>query len=221
MITLEANMIVKDATNLRLASAAGEYDDTALVECYDPENPEIGLSMYQAQYVKYGNLVYYYNDPKELGAALLALDPESTHTAASFVRMTNELLTQMNDGSLEGSTLETAIGENQAVSPEEPIIEEPEATTPPPTETPEPDPTETLPEAEPVGDSVPEGDTEGDIDTILPPENATSTPDVLGTSTTTEAVPVTLPDPVVDEVSTTTPELISLMKKKVGRSRRA
>lgn len=220
MITLQTNMIPKDAPNMRVASPTGEYDDTALVECFDPEHPEIGYAMYQAQYIKYGNFVYYYNDPKELGAELLKIDPESTHTAASFVRMSNELLAQMNSGSLEGSTLESAINENQEGVIEEPAAEEVPEPAPPTESAPDPVP-ESVSDPEPVPEVVPEPIPTPEPEVVLPLETTTTTPSVLGTSTTTEAVPEIVPVPVVEESATTTPELISLLTKRGGRKRRA
>ncbi len=109
MIHIEKNQIFANDKNLRVASATGDYEDNALIEFYDINNPDVVAGAFAAQFIKYGDIVYKFSDPKEIGAEILKMDPESTHTAASFVRMNNELLAQMNNGSLESTSLDQVI----------------------------------------------------------------------------------------------------------------
>ncbi len=105
MIYIEQDSLIAEQNNLRVASPSGEYEDTALVAFYDVARPHIELGSYQAQYVKYGSMIYKFNDPKELGEEILKVDPESKHEAAVFVRMSNELLAQMNGGTITDTSL--------------------------------------------------------------------------------------------------------------------
>lgn len=70
---------------LRVTMETGEYADVDLIECADSASNE-PTGVFQAQYVKYGPMVYQFNAPEELGAALVAIDPESTHDAAQLWR---------------------------------------------------------------------------------------------------------------------------------------
>lgn len=118
MIHIEKDQEILDEKNFRIFTTTGDYEDSALIEFYDIEKPEIIAGSFQAQYIKYGNLVYKFSDPKELGEEILKIDPESTHTAASYVRMTNELLQKMNQGSLEPESLDEVITSEQEIMKE-------------------------------------------------------------------------------------------------------
>lgn len=168
MIHIEKDTQTIDNPNIRVATATGDYEDTALIEVYDISTPDIVAGAFQAQYIKYGSMIYGYNGHMELGAAILKIDPESTHTSASYVRMSRELLSQMNGGSLEATSLDEVIS-TEKKSIEEKIEAEPETPETPaePLEevlseelvTPEPEeplPVE-VPEEEVI---VPEGETE-------------------------------------------------------------
>ncbi len=109
MIHIEKDGEVAENINLRVASATGNYEDAALIEVYDVSAPELVAGAFQAQYIKYGSVVYGFNGHMELGAAILKNDPESTHTSASYVRMSRNLLSQMNGGSLESASLDKVI----------------------------------------------------------------------------------------------------------------
>ncbi len=121
MIHIENNSEIIENKNLRVASPTGDYEDTALVDFFDISKPGMVAGSFQAQYIKYGGLVYKFNEPSELGEAILKIDPESTHSAASYVRMSKELLAQMNGGTLDSSSLD------QIMVEEKNIVEEPES----------------------------------------------------------------------------------------------
>lgn len=106
MIYIEQGQKIADHEHLKVKSPSGEYDDYALIEFSNVKDGGRIVGSFQAQYVKYGGLVYRFNEVKELGEAILAIDPESTHGAASFVRMSNELLAQMNGKGLQEDSLE-------------------------------------------------------------------------------------------------------------------
>jgi hypothetical protein len=113
MIHIEKDQKIAENENLRVATATGDYEDAALIEFYEISKPGIATGSFQAQFIKYGGVVYKFNDPKELGNEILRIDPESTHTAASYVRMTNELLVQMNGGTLEPGSLDQVLATEQ------------------------------------------------------------------------------------------------------------
>ena len=92
--------------NLKVASPTGNYEDTALIDFYNIYNPEIIAGAFQAQFVKYGGMVYQFNEPKELGEEILKIDPESTHSSAVFSKMNNELINQIKKGELEPDFLQ-------------------------------------------------------------------------------------------------------------------
>lgn len=114
MIHIEKGESIKDNENLRIKTPSGDYDDADLIEFYDIDDKKNVSGAFQAQYVKYGGLVYMFNSPKELGEAILKIDPESTHTAASYVRISNELLAKMNGGTLEVNSLQDVVNAEQA-----------------------------------------------------------------------------------------------------------
>lgn len=118
MIHIEKEQSIPDNDSLRVYSETGDYNDSDFIEFYDINEPGIVAGAFHAQYIKYGNLVYQYNDPKELGEAILMIDPESTHTNASFVRMQNELLSKLNGGELEPESLQRAVDSEQEIMEE-------------------------------------------------------------------------------------------------------
>ncbi len=117
MIRITHGQSVQGDTALSVVTATGDYEDTALIECAAGTGAPVVA--YQAQYVRYGNVMYQHSDPVELGRALLAIDPDSTHAAASYVRMSDELLAKMNAGSLEPDSLDSVIRTEQAATEEE------------------------------------------------------------------------------------------------------
>ncbi len=131
MIHIEKDQLVTENSHLKVATATGDYDDNALIEVYDISNPGIITGSFHAQYIAYGGLVYRYNSAKELGEEILKIDPESTHTAASYVRMSNELLAKMDGGTLEVDSLDEVIStehtkiEQQRIDPvlDEEVVE--------------------------------------------------------------------------------------------------
>jgi hypothetical protein len=81
MVTVTENMDIAGDPNLTVYSPTGDYADTDLILCADKKNPGLPIVQLQAQYLRYGPIVYQYNAPEELGGALFALDPDSTHDA--------------------------------------------------------------------------------------------------------------------------------------------
>ncbi|HRH23935.1 MAG TPA: hypothetical protein PK295_04905 [Candidatus Magasanikbacteria bacterium] len=114
MIHIEQGQKVAESEIWIVATTTGDYADSALIEFYDSNNPGVILGAFEAQYIKYGGMVYRCNNAKELGESILKIDPDSTHTAASYVRMSNELLAQMEGGSLEPSSLDEVQATEQA-----------------------------------------------------------------------------------------------------------
>lgn len=117
MIYIEHGARIPNNQNLTIASPTGDYEDTALIEFHDEGNRDIVTGSFQAQYIRYGNIVYMFNDPKELGEAILKIDPDSTHATAVFVRSTKELFDQMNSSTTEPSLAEAATVDSATVLP--------------------------------------------------------------------------------------------------------
>ncbi len=139
MIHIEQGQSVADNENLKVVTATGDYSDNALIEFCNVDTPEVVAGSFAAQYIKYGGMVYRFNGAKELGEEILKIDTESTHTAASYVRMTNELLSQMDEGSLEPTSLDQVISDEQAKTEgqmESPVEEVPAEEETPVEETP-------------------------------------------------------------------------------------
>jgi len=198
MIHLEKNQAVTGDAGLVVASSTGDYEDNDLVECYSTGTSGAVGASYQAQYVKYGNLVYQYNDPVELGKEILKVDPKSTHTAASYVRMTEELLAKMNNGSLEPASLETALSTEQDAMEERRAEPQEETVSDKPSE-PEPEPE---PEAPAVEIPPPAADVSSTTPAVIEVlEEATSTPALEAPA----------------DAATTTDEIVSLITKKIRK----
>lgn len=123
MIYIEKNQKIAENENVRVYSPSGEYQDNDLIEVYDISSPEIVAGAFAAQYIRYGGIVYKFNDPQELGRAILEIDPTSTHGSASFVRMQDELLAKLNGGDLNTQTLQETIT-NEMNSIEQKLEEE-------------------------------------------------------------------------------------------------
>lgn len=85
MVSLTQGDKVFGEQKLRVAASSGEYADVDLIECSDSAGVEPTVA-FQAQYVKYGPMVYQFSTPEELGAAIIALDSESSHDAAQLWR---------------------------------------------------------------------------------------------------------------------------------------
>lgn len=194
MIRITKGQPVEGDETLSVISDSGDYEDTALIECAGAASTAV---VYQAQYIKYGQLVYQHSDPVALGTEILKLDPESTHTAAAYVRMTKELLSQMQDGSLEPESLDQAIEQEQEAmedkrseTTEESSEVEPE----------EPAPVDTSEPEEPIIPPVSD-DTSTTTPATLDVEPATSTPEVLD----------------IPEEATTTPDVVLARKKKLAQ----
>ncbi|MDQ5949576.1 MAG: hypothetical protein QG563_82 [Patescibacteria group bacterium] len=211
MIHIEKDQLVSENQTLKVATATGDYDDNALIEVYDISNPGVITGSFHAQYIAYGGLVYRYNSAKELGEEILKIDPQSTHTSASYVRMSNELLAKMDGGTLEVDSLDEVISTEQAKKEQqriEPVdvVEEEETN-------------ENIDEVEPQ-EEVPVGEVEGatqeESGEILEPETGGLVPEV-----TEEQIPalpeivnpVDAPEVVVPDESTTN-NVVSMLKKR-------
>jgi hypothetical protein len=123
MIHIEKDQKILENENLRVYSQSGDYQDDELIEVYDVTNPEIVSGAFAAQYIRYGGLVYKFNDSIDLGKEILLLDPESTHATASFVRMKEELFKKLNQGELEPQSLQQTL-DSEKTSLEEKLNEE-------------------------------------------------------------------------------------------------
>ncbi len=205
MIHIEKDQRVLENENLRIATTTGDYEDGALIEFYNISDPEMVAGSFQAQYVKYGSLVYKFNDHKELGTAILKIDPTSTHTAASYVRMTNELLAQMEGGSLEPTSLDQALATEQIKM--EDAIDNPLVGTSVTTSTQSGSDNQVTDEQFPATNSVIMDTPSSTPISTSTPENIdvnapTSTPADITTTTTTPSIIDDISD-VVDTVSTT------------------
>ncbi len=86
MISLAQGARIQSLPNLVIASGDGQYADTDLILCASADVPDFPVAQYQAQFIRYGEVVYQFETPEALGEALVAIDPESTHDAAQLWR---------------------------------------------------------------------------------------------------------------------------------------
>lgn len=216
MIHIEKDQLVSENQTLKVATATGDYDDNALIEVYDISNPGVITGSFHAQYIAYGGLVYRYNSAKELGEEILKIDPQSTHTSASYVRMSNELLAKMDGGTLEVDSLDEVISneqtkiEQQRIEPVDVLEEETNENL------------DEVPQETPVVET--EGEVEGatqeEAGEILEPETGGLVPEVTEEQIPAlpEVVnPVDAPEVVVPDESTTNNVVSMLKKRKKGK----
>jgi hypothetical protein len=121
MVPISNNQKVPEQ-DLVVAVSDGQYADTDLILCAPSDTPDIPTAMLQAQYVKYGPVVYQYNTPEELGAAIFALDPSSTHDAVALYKEQVARDKARNEGTLEPS--------NPVPAPDAAVPADPPATDP-------------------------------------------------------------------------------------------
>jgi hypothetical protein len=218
MIHIEKDQLVSENQTLKVATATGDYDDNALIEVYDISNPDVISGSFHAQYIAYGGLVYRYNSAKELGEEILKIDPQSTHTSASYVRMSNELLAKMDGGTLEVDSLDEVISteqtkiEQQRIEPVD-VVEEEETN-----ENLDEVPQEEVSADESAGEV--EGATQEEAGEILEPETGGLVPEVTEEQIPAlpEVVnPVDVPEVVVPDESTTNNVVSMLKKRKKGK----
>lgn len=104
MVHIAKSQPVPQNENLVVISPSGNYGDNDLVECCDIKNPSLSICAFQAQFIKYGAMVYQYSNAEELAEAILAVDPISEHSAVDFYKQTQALkqaaLSVDNKGSL-------------------------------------------------------------------------------------------------------------------------
>ncbi len=205
MIHIEKDQKIAENENLRVATATGDYEDTALIEFYEISKPGIATGSFQAQFIKYGGVVYKFNDPKELGNEILRIDPESTHTAASYVRMTNELLVQMNGGMLEPGSLGQVLVTEQVKMEE--AIENPvtDVTTSSTSSGVEPEVESVVPQETPEVEVVAPVPTVTSTPTSTASDIATTTPSIIDTTTS-----------VIEEIAGTANTVVSTTEAIAG-----
>ncbi len=213
MIHIKKGQQVPENSNLLVFSATGDYNDDDLVECCDAGNLTMAVNAFQAQFIKYGSMVYRYNEQEQLGEAIVEIDPGSTHDSA--------YLFMEEKGRRDKRKLGKLRPENPAkmkMDPTKKTVEEV------PVET-EPAVTETEPVTEPIVDTT--ATSTSPIDTTAtttqqststsstsnasstPTGTSTSTPDFnFDTSTTTPSFGASTSTPIGD-TSTTTPTNVS------------
>lgn len=86
MVPISKGDPVPELSNLIVCSDGGEYADVDLIMCAEQKAPTVPVAMYQAQYIRYGSLVYRFDDQEALGAAIVAVESGSTHDAAQLWR---------------------------------------------------------------------------------------------------------------------------------------
>jgi hypothetical protein len=221
MIHIEKDQAIAENENIKVLSPTGDYNDTDLIEYYSVEEPEVAQGAYHAQFIKYGGIVYRFNDPKELGAEILKIEPESTHTAASFVRMQNELSKQFDQGSLESNSLNEVL-ETEQVRMDEEINNNLKNNESENTETDSSD----LNLGDSQDDTVSEVVDSNNTSTTTPPiipdlsvdDLSTSTPEVfLPDNNSTSTANILQPESLESEATSTAAEIISYAKKQINK----
>lgn len=216
MISLSRGDAVAGLSDLIVSSPSGEYADTDLILCARKDTPDFDTAMYQAQFIRYGEVVYQHETPEALGAALIAIDPESTHDAAQLWREDEARRLAREKGTLapEDPTPAPDAIEPEPVTSKEDVAQEETDTTEVVEDTPEESPaTPETPNEPPAEPEMPV------IDAGEPPADPVDTGEVAGAATSTSpAIPIIqteelpelpfLPEePVVlGNTSTTTPQ---------------
>lgn len=204
MISITQKMRIPEDDSLVIITPDGEYADTDLILCAERSNVSLPTAQFQAQYIKYGAVVYQFNTPEALGAALFAIDPESTHDAVALYREEEARRIAREKGTLKPEdpvaapdALQQEVPVDQQSPVEEERIEEVPVTEQPPEESP------TVPE-------LPADNTSSTTPSI--PEPEAYDPSVYGealvpppTAPEVPSVDVAPEIPAVD-VSTTSPE---------------
>ncbi len=204
MIHIDQGQAIPENPSLKVFSVSGDYSDNDLIECCGLDNTNIPVASFQAQFIKYGGLVYRFNEPEELGQAIVAIDPVSTHDSALL--FSEEEARRLKR--LAGNLLpENQVLADEAVSPIAQEALRQEALDP--TVIDKDDPAST----QPAIDVPPENSLETPV--IVPPviDTSTSTPPIIDTGISTTTPPVidtsTSTPPIIDTgISTTTPPVI-------------
>lgn len=184
MITITKGSPVPDSPDHIVVMDSGEYADVDLILCAPRGSQGAADAMYQAQFLKYGALVYQHETPESLGKAIVEIDSESTHDAAQLYREEEARRIAREAGTLTP--------ENATPTPDA-IVEAPDPVTEEPIQ-------ELVEEQSLTGGEIPVDESPpidiGSIDDVLPTEYIE--PEVV--------VPV---EPVAEsavDLSTTTPE---------------
>jgi hypothetical protein len=120
MIYIEKGQKIAENENIVVFSETGDYNDFDLIEYSKIDTPESPMGAFQAQFVKYGGLVYKFSDPEELGKEILKIDFTSKHGAAEFARTMKNMRIQMGEGTFgETATTNTPAPETEETTPEE------------------------------------------------------------------------------------------------------
>lgn len=220
MVTITSEMKVAGGEDYVVTINDGDYADGDLILCASVDAPSVPIAMYQAQYVKYGPIVYQFNTPEDLGKAVYAVDPDSTLDAVALYKEQVARDAARAAGTLEpsdpvpatDSPTDAAQDDSQEADTEffKKQAEDEAASSTPATSTdslPD-DTTPDVPDGDVLGTATSTPETVPDVPTdasSTPPVDVPA-PDPGGMSTTT---PDVLPDasssPAVD-LSTTTPE---------------
>lgn len=118
MVTITQGQRVPESETLVVTAPSGDYADADLILCGEQGSSE-ATGMYAAQFIQYGPLVYQYNTPEELGAAIVALDKNSTHDAAMLYKEEEARRLAREKGTLQP--------ENPVAAPDaiiEPVVQE-------------------------------------------------------------------------------------------------
>lgn len=189
MISITTGAPIPEQNDLVVYSQSGNYADTDLILCAETGNPLQPTAMLQAQYVRYGAIVYHFNTPETLGEALLALDLDSTHDAVALYKeqaardaarnagtLTPNADLTPEDTSLNTETDNTLATSTDAATSTEPIFESASST----------------PSIEPISASSTPEITLPTIDENTPPSvigaTSSTTPTIMSTTTATSTI---------------------------------
>ncbi len=125
MISITQGSSLADNGGMIIVSPSGQYADTDLILCATKTEPDLAIAMYQAQFLRYGDIVYQFNTPEDLGKAVFAIDPEATLDAVTLYKEQLARDTARLAGTLEPSNpVPTPDAVPEEVSTEVPTDEE-------------------------------------------------------------------------------------------------
>jgi hypothetical protein len=194
MVTITSDLAIAEHPTLFVYSPAGEYADADLILCADRSDPATPVAMLQAQFIKYGSMVYQFNTPEDLGKAILAIDANSKLDAVVLYQQA-----EARDAARAAGTLTPS---DALVAKPTPVVPDSATATPDTSATSTPDTTAPTTTGDSSAASVIAQDQKIiDENTKILDALGTTTPSVVSDMSTT--TPATLPTTPV--VATTTP----------------
>ncbi len=133
MVHIDQHQAVPEREDLKVFSPTGDYQDNDLIDCYKITDPSFPICSFQAQFIKYGSLVYKFNSEDLLAEEIMKIDPESIHDSVVFYKEDKQRKKMREEGKLKPEKPDSPV----VPEPLPPVQEEEIIPTPIPEPTPE------------------------------------------------------------------------------------